>query len=251
MITAISRAALRGRLLSRVRFNIRETRAATEGRPAKQAAGRSINSRPACAFLEKGWCMSLVKIVLLIILFSAFQMVQSAHAMGQDPNIPNLMRELHQNRWEGPYAVATPLQWDLQLTEPMRKLLDIGPPAQQYLIDNLKDAAIKDQVMILLGGIGDERAVEPIINAMVRQKDFKATSNSERINLAANIALTNITVADVIWHYGGGLVQTEPPKDSKERWMKWWKKNRNFAVKTITHSRDYSNYPNYGIYKQP
>jgi len=33
--------------------------------------------------------------------------------------------------------------------------------------------------------------------------------------------------------------------------MKWLKNNRNFAVKTITHSRNYSNYPNYGIYKQP
>jgi len=55
----------------------------------------------------------------------------------------------------------------------------------------------------------------------------------------------------MIWHYGGGVVQTQPPKDSKERSMKWLKNNRNFAVKTITHSRNYSNYPNYGIYKQP
>jgi|KBSSwiStaDraftv2_1062776.scaffolds.fasta_scaffold245268_1 hypothetical protein len=55
----------------------------------------------------------------------------------------------------------------------------------------------------------------------------------------------------MIWHYGGGVVQTQPPKDSKERWVKWLKNNRNFAVKTITHSRNYSNYPNYGIYKQP
>ena len=34
--------------------------------------------------------------------------------------------------------------------------------------------------------------------------------------------------------------------------MKWWKKNAgNFAVRSITLSRRYSNYPNYGIYKQP
>jgi hypothetical protein len=195
--------------------------------------------------------MNLVKLIFAIVLLSGFPVIQSADVMGQDPNIPNLIRELRTHRWEGPYPIASPLQWDLQLTEPMRELLDIGPPAQRYLIDNLKNAAIKDQVIILLGGVGDERAVEPIINAMVRQKDLKSNPNSERINLAANIALTNITVADVIWHYGGGVVQTQPPKDSKERWMKWWKKNRNFAVKTITHSRNYSNYPNYGIYKQP
>ena len=200
--------------------------------------------------VQLGWCMSLVKLIFAIVLLSAFPVIQSADAMAQDPNIPNLIRELRTQRWEGPYAVATPLQWDLQLTEPMRKLLDIGPPAQQSLIENLNDPTIKDQVIILLGGIGDERSVEPIIKAMIQKKNLKSTPNSERINLAANIALTNITVADVIWHYGGGVVQTQPPNDSKERWMKWWKSNRNFAVKTITHSRDYSNYPNYGIYKQ-
>ena len=97
----------------------------------------------------------------------------------------------------------------------------------------------------------DRDVAEPIIKAMIQKKDLKSVPNSRQINLSANIALTNITVADVIWHYGGGIVQVEPPKDSKDRWMKWWKSHRNFAVKTITHSRNYSNYPNYGIYKQP
>jgi hypothetical protein len=86
---------------------------------------------------------------------------------------------------------------------------------------------------------------------MIAKKDLKSTPDSEKINLAANIALTNITVADVIWHYGGGVVRIDPPGDSKERWKKWWKKNEgSFAVKSITRSRNYSNYPNYGIYKQ-
>jgi hypothetical protein len=119
------------------------------------------------------------------------------------------------------------------------------------LLDNINDAAIKDQIIILLGGVGDERSVGPIIKAMVQKKDLKSIPNSEQINLAANIALTNLTVADVIWHYGGGVVNVGPPKDSKERWMKWWKKHSGFSVKTITQSRNYSNYPNYGIYKSP
>jgi hypothetical protein len=195
--------------------------------------------------------MSPLKMVFAIVLFLSFPMIHNAGVMGQDPNIPNLVRELREHRWEGPAAVATPLQWDLQLTDPMRKLLDIGPPAQKYLIDNVNDSAIKDQIIILLGGVGDERAVGPIINAMVQKKDLKSTRNSQQINLAANIALTNITVADVIWHYGGGVVQVEPPKDSKDRWLKWWKTHRDFSVKTITTNRNYSNYPNYGIYKQP
>jgi hypothetical protein len=195
--------------------------------------------------------MSLVKVVVALISISAFSMIASVEVVGQEPNIRNLVRELHDHRWEGPYAVTIPLQWDLSLTEPMSKLLQIGPAAQQHLIDNINDAAIKDQIIILLGGLGDERSVGPIIKAMVQKKDLNSTPNSEQINLAANIALTNLTVADVIWHYGGGVVKVDPPKDSKERWMKWWKNHPGFSVKTISQSRNYSNYPNYGIYRQP
>lgn len=171
--------------------------------------------------------------------------------MGQQQNIQSLIRDLHDHRWEGPHPVAIPLQWDLRLTEPMRRILEIGAPAQPDLLANINNPAIRDQIIILLGGVGDERAVGPIINAMISKKNLKSTPNSQQINLAANIALTNITVADVIWHYGGGVVQTEPPKDSKERWLKWQKRNPDFAVRKITRDRNYSNYPNYGIYKQP
>ncbi len=195
--------------------------------------------------------MSVVRPMLALIVILGFSFIQGVKVVGQEPNIKNLIGDLRNHRWEGPSAVAIPLQWDFQLTEPMRKILEIGTPAQQELIDNINDPAIKDQIMILLGGVGDERSIGPIINAMVQKKDLKSTQNSKQINLAANIALTNISVADVIWHYGGGIVQVEPPKDSKQRWMKWWKTHRNFAVKTNTQSRNYSNYPNYGIYKQP
>jgi hypothetical protein len=195
--------------------------------------------------------MSLCKFAFALVLISAVSMIRGGVVKGQEPNIKDLIRDLHQHHWEGPYPMASPLQWDFQLTEPMRKILEIGPAAQHDLLANINDPAIKDQIIILLGGVGDEHSISPIINAMIRKKSLSSTSNSERINLAANIALTNITVADVIWHYGGGVVAAEPPKDSKERWMKWWKSHRNFAVKTNTQSRNYSNYPNYGIYKQP
>src|SRR4030095_14407341 len=196
--------------------------------------------------------MSLSRFSFALVLISAISMIHSIDVKGQETNIKNLIQDLRNHRWEGPSMVATPLQWDLNLTEPMRKILEIGTPTQQELIDNINDLAIKDQIIILLGGIGDEHSISPIIKAMIGKKDLKSTPSSERINLAANIALTNITVADVVWHHGGGIVQIEPHQDSKERWMKWWKKNvGNFAVRSITHSRKYSNYPNYGIYKQP
>ncbi len=170
----------------------------------------------------------------------------------KDQEVRSLIAELRKQHWEGANAVMIPLQWDFQLTEPMRRILEIGAPAQNALIENINDPLIKDQIIILLGGVGDERSVGPIIKNMIGKKDLKSTPNAEQINLAANIALTNITVADVIWHHGGGVVRIDPPADSKERWMKWWKKNEgSFAVKSVTQSRNYSNYPNYGIYKQP
>ena len=95
----------------------------------------------------------------------------------------------------------------------MRRILEIGAPAQDALLENVNDPLIKDQIIILLGGVGDERSVGPIIKSMIRKKDHKSTPNSEQINLAANIALTNITVADVIWHHGGGVVRIDPPAD--------------------------------------
>jgi hypothetical protein len=189
---------------------------------------------------------------LILLLVSVFPMSVLSQATAKDQDVRSLIYELRSYRWEGPYATALPLQWDLRLTEPMRQILEIGSPAQEALLENITDPLIKYQIIILLGGVGDERSIGPIIDAMIGKKDLKSTPSSEQINLAANIALTNITVADVVWHHGGGIVQIEPPQDSKERWMKWWKKNvGNFAVRSITHSRRYSNYPNYGIYKQP
>ena len=148
--------------------------------------------------------MSLPKqLALTFVLMSVLPMIVFSQTAASDENVRSLIRELRNNRWEGPISVI-PLQWNLLLTEPMRKILEIGSPAQQALIDNISDPIIKDQVILLLGGVGDERSIDPIILAMIRKKDLKSTHNSEQINLVANIALTNITVADVIWHHGGG-----------------------------------------------
>ena len=60
----------------------------------------------------------------------------------------------------------------------------------------------------------------------------------------------NITVAEVIWHHGGGVVSERGPKDTADRWAAWWKEaGPTFRVRDITDSRTYSNYPNYGIYR--
>jgi hypothetical protein len=191
------------------------------------------------------------RFVPMLLLISVVPTSALCQAPANNQVVHNLINELRSHRWEGPYLLALPLEWDLRFTAPMRHILEIGSSAQEPLIEHITDSPIKHQIIILLGGVGDERSVGPIINAMIGRKDLKSTPNSQPINLAANIALTNITVADVVWHYGGGVVQIEPPEDSKERWMKWWRRNvATFTVKSVTRSRRYSNYPNYGIYRQ-
>lgn len=193
--------------------------------------------------------------VCLLILIAVCVFHTGTLARGQDggrqPEVRELITELRKHPWPGPRPVAIPLEWDFQFTEPMLKILEAGPSAQNALIEGLRDPAIKAQAIILLGGVGDERAVGPIIDAMVGGGNPKSSPLREQINLSANIALTNITAADVIWHHGGGVVDTKPPADSKKRWERWWKKNKDtFTVKDSTRDRRYSNYPNYGVYKQ-
>jgi len=162
-----------------------------------------------------------------------------------------LIAELRRHPWPGPRPVAIPLEWDFQFTGPMLKILEVGPPAQDALIESLRDPEVKAQAIILLGGVGDERAVGPIIDAMASGRNLRSSPRAEQLNLSANIALTNITAAEVIWHHGGGVVETKPPADSKKRWERWWRKNKEtFTVKGSSTDRRYSNYPNYGVYKQ-
>ena len=189
----------------------------------------------------------LVAKLLLVVLCASTTTVQ-----GQvRTHIDVLVSQLYQNPWRGAEIIGeSPTLWDFGLTEPMRKLLEVGNPSESFLIEKIGDPAVTDQVIFLLGGVGDETVILPIISAMVGEKDLHRTSNSKRVNRAANLALTNITVADVIWHHGGGVVIERCQGRQKECWQAWWKQNGStFSISTIKQSRRYSNYPNYGIYR--
>ena len=171
-------------------------------------------------------------------------------AVVPDTEIRRLVEQLRNQPWHGAQNISNPTFWVFNFTGPMTELLEAGPSAQDILLQHLDDTEIKDQIILLLGGIGDEKVIEPIIHAMVDRGDH--FNNASRINLAANLALTNLTQGEVIWHHGGGITIDACPDDPKSCWYAWWVKNRdNFKVAEEYENRSYSNYPNYGIYHQP
>jgi hypothetical protein len=192
-----------------------------------------------------------ITVLIAILLIASTSVYLQEQPNSKDAEIRALIAELYANPWAGAGNYCSPMCWDFHFTEPMQKLLEIGRSAQELLLERIDDPQIKDQIIILLGGIGDERAVAPIIGAMVAKDEIASAPNAERINLSANLALTNITVADVIWHHGGGIEVRRCSENPKECWAEWWEKNKAaFTVKEIKQSRRYSNYPNYGSYRQ-
>ena len=87
----------------------------------------------------------------------------------------------------------------------MIQILQAGPAAQDVLLEYISAPQIKDQIIFLLGGVGDGNAVEPIIEAMATPVEDQGSAYGRKVNLAASLALTNITVGDSIWHHGGGI----------------------------------------------
>jgi hypothetical protein len=179
-----------------------------------------------------------------------------------DREVRSAIEQLKSHPWTGPENDTSPRHWMFNFTSPMLQILQAGPAAQDVLLQSLsnpelldpKNLELKNQIIILLGGVGDERAVEPIIQAMTAEN--RSSADAKRRNLMASLALTNITQSEVVWWHGGGSPGGNPfdycPDDPKGCWLAWWTQNRaKFKVSTEPQSRRYSNYPNYGIYQQP
>jgi hypothetical protein len=152
--------------------------------------------------------------------------------------------------WRGPENHCSPMCWDFAFTDPMVKILQAGRTAQDVLLRHVGDHTIQDQVLILLGGIGDENAIWPIIESLTDGDSESKDPTSERLNLIGNLALTNLTVGDVIWHHGGGISPNQCPNSPKSCWSKWWLDRKDSFKVGVGGDRLYSNYPNYGIYVQ-
>lgn len=192
-----------------------------------------------------------VRVVMAVCACCAVAVLTAQQSSLVNPyEIDKLIQALYREPWQGAESYCSPLCWDFHFTPPMRALLEIGQEAQTRLLLMLPQVAIRDQVIILLGGVGDERAVAPIIDAMNAVASDPVSEQRRKTLLAGNLALTNITVADVIWHHGGGITFPKCTDDPGACWATWWKQNRaTFRVSAINQSRRYSNYPNYGIYR--
>ena len=187
-------------------------------------------------------------IFAIFIILATNSGVNCAPLTPQNDQIVQLIQALYTHPWPGAEIVGTPMTWAFHFTAPMQALLEIGPAAQQPLLAKLFDTRIVDQAIILLGGVGDERSVDPMILAMQRASALPEEQRKRTLQ-AGNVALTNITVADVIWHHGGGIILDRCPDDPGRCWAAWWEQHKaTFRVRDITQSRRYSNYPNYGIY---
>src|SRR4029077_1442402 len=114
----------------------------------------------------------------------------------------------------------------------------------------ISDPGIQDQVVMLLGGVGDEHAIWPIIETLTDGDDATLDARSKRLDLIGNLALTNLTVSEVIWHHGGGIPIQRCPTTPKSCWLTWWLDQKDTFKVGVGGDRLYVNYPNYGIYAQ-
>jgi len=194
--------------------------------------------------------MNRIVFAISILASSAIVGAQPIPSPINQTQIAELIEALYKQPWPGAENRGNPTYWEFNFTDPMKQLLDIGPAAQEPLLTKVFDLEIADQIIILLGGVGDERSVGPIIEAMTSASAESSTIRRKRTLTAGNLALTNITVADVIWHHGGGITVDACPNDPAGCWSSWWERNKaGFRVRDIAQSRRYVNYPNYGVYR--
>ncbi|HWZ81976.1 MAG TPA: hypothetical protein VNW47_05100 [Terriglobales bacterium] len=164
--------------------------------------------------------------------------------------IEGLVAQLKIVPWRGPENHCTPKCWDFAFTDPMLEILQSGRAAQGILLAHLNNQSIQDQIVMLLGGLGDEESIWPIIELLIDGSEPTIGPQAKRLNLIGNLALTNLTVSEVIWHHVGGISFENCQDMPRSCWSKWWfDRKKSFKVDG-GGDRLYTNYPNYGIYAQ-
>ena len=164
--------------------------------------------------------------------------------------IRGLIQQLKSYKWTGPHNISNPVFWEFDFTPPMLQIMQAGRAAQNVLLEYLDDAEIKDQIIVLLGGVGDGKAVAPIIAEMAAPKEGDLNEYERRINRVATLALGNITVGGSLKCDDSGFGAI-PIKDPKACWSAWWATHEKTFDASKVKSRSFTGYPDYGIYQNP
>lgn len=150
-------------------------------------------------------------------------------------------------RWPGqPGQACNRGCWvDFAFTDAMVEILQAGRGAQSVLLQHLDDQSIEDQIVMLLGGIGDETAIPPIIERLTDGDKDALDKRSNRLNLVGNAALMNLT-ADDVEAFGTGSMCSNTLRTC---WSKWWVERKASFREDAILFRGFSSYPNYGMYE--
>ena len=115
-------------------------------------------------------------------------------------------------------------------------IADIGEPAINALISNLEDKELKATATIILGKIGDSRAVEPLIaylknkneNRSIRNKAARVLGEMQDIRAVEPliVALKDEGLYYFDVQYALQKITGEDSFHDQEWWKKWWEENK-------------------------
>jgi hypothetical protein len=162
-----------------------------------------------------------------------------------------VVASLAQYDWKGATTISeSPVSWDFAVTPPMNQLLAAGADARPALLAELSNEKVLDQVLFLLGGVGDESSIDPILTAMGLAREKLSGERRERVLAAGSVALSNITGEPVVWWYCGGVVTRRCSLDPLDCWSTWWLANKaRFRASDPTHRKSRCR-PGYGLYRE-
>jgi len=121
----------------------------------------------------------------------------------------------------------------ISFSAPMLKLIMMGSAARQPLHRKITDKRIQNEVVLILGAIGDESTVEALINAYPEIDIRRLPSDGEayytaRFNIACMThALTYLTGQPI----GRSRAGADYDLSNRRRWIEWWEQaKRGFRV---------------------
>ncbi len=193
------------------------------------------------------------RIVPVVCAFAAVLMLAAAGSAQSRESFDaqRAVASLAQFEWKGAMTISeSPISWDFAVTPPMSQLLAAGADARPALQAELSNESILDQVLFLLGGVGDESSIDPILTAMGLAREKLSGERRERVLAAGSLALSNITGEPVVWWYSGGVVTRRCSDDPLDCWSAWWLANKaSFRASDPVH-RESRCRPGYGLYRE-